>query len=228
LQVRREGKNILVDFSGGNSLKFHLRMTGNLIWEKARTKTAIGGAILHPSTEAHLRCRLNFDRGEMRFIDVRRFGTVELAPSRLVRAELPVDPVEDTLTGEVLQRLIGKSRQAIKVWLLRQDRLVGVGNIYASEILFDCRVDPRREAAALSPAELKALARSTVKILNKAIECCGTTFSDFHNPDGESGKFQSFLKVYQHDQQPCRRCKSPIKRLVQAQRSTFYCAKCQQ
>jgi len=228
--VRRSGKNILVDFNSGSSISFHLRMTGNLLWEKRSSKngsTQVGGAILNHSDEKHLRCRLNFDRGELRFVDIRRFGTVELIREPKAPGALPIDPIEDPLDADILAKLIGSSRQQIKVWLLRQDRLVGIGNIYASEILFSAKISPFRAANSLEAPERKRLVKSTLAVLQKAIQRCGTTFSDFHDPDGASGSFQNFLKVYDREDKSCRSCRTSVARAVQAQRSTYYCPKCQ-
>jgi len=123
--------------------------------------------------------------------------------------------------------MLADSRQEIKPWLLRQDRLTGLGNIYASEILARARLHPARLAGSLGVDEIRRLHRATVTILRRAIRHCGTTISDFQDSAGQSGDFQRFLAVYGHADDPCRRCRTKVKRMVQQGRSTFFCPVCQ-
>ena len=111
--------------------------------------------------------------------------------------------------------------------MLRQDRLVGLGNIYASEILYRARLSPLRAAGSLSAAEIRRLHSATRAILTWAIEASGTTFSDFQDARGIGGSYQQYLAVYGRDGQCCGRCREPIVRFVQQQRSTFHCPGCQ-
>ncbi len=138
-----------------------------------------------------------------------------------------VDPLSDELDVGLFHKLLGNGRQDLKAWLLRQDRLVGLGNIYASEILYAARLDPRRGVSSLSRNEVRRLHGATKRILDRAIERCGTTFSDFQDARGQSGGFARFLKVYRREGAPCRRCKKQISRIVQHGRSTFFCDSCQ-
>jgi formamidopyrimidine-DNA glycosylase len=138
-----------------------------------------------------------------------------------------VEPLSRHLTATTLGELLGHSRQPLKIWLLRQDRLVGLGNIYASEILFAARLSPLRPAGDLSPEEVQRLHRAMRRVLRAAIDCCGTTFSDFQDAHGAAGSFQECLAVYSRAGDPCHLCETPVKRLVQQQRSTFWCPRCQ-
>ncbi|NIM61201.1 MAG: DNA-formamidopyrimidine glycosylase, partial [Acidobacteria bacterium] len=138
-----------------------------------------------------------------------------------------VDPLSEAMTIERLAEMAAAARQNMKAFLLRQDRIVGLGNIYASEILYDARISPRRRATALRPAEIKRLHASTQKILRRAIENCGTTFSDFQDAHGVTGSYQQYLGVYDREDEPCGRCGRKIRRIVQQQRSTYYCGGCQ-
>jgi formamidopyrimidine-DNA glycosylase len=138
-----------------------------------------------------------------------------------------MDPLSPHLTPASLGRLIGESRQNVKAWLLRQDRLVGLGNIYASEILFVAGISPLREAGSLSPDEHGRLWRATRRVLRRAIRNCGTTFSDFQDAQGLTGSYQHYLKVYGREDEPCPACRTPVVRIVQQQRSTYYCPRCQ-
>jgi formamidopyrimidine-DNA glycosylase len=221
--VSRTGKQVLFEFSplpGGRDsvwLTVHLRMTGRLIWHGGR----------HALPREHLRARFTLDRGALLFYDTRRFGTFTWHRSSSQAAPAGIDPLSPRLTGARFAELIGASRQNIKAWLLRQDRLVGLGNIYASEILHAAGVSPSRTTSTLKPAEVSRLHRATRRILRRAIELCGTTFSDFQDSRGVTGSYQRFLKVYGRGGEPCRRCGEAIRRSVQQQRSTFYCPGCQ-
>jgi formamidopyrimidine-DNA glycosylase len=221
--VSRSGKQVLIALSprpGGRSplwLSVHLRMTGRLIWVDDGVRT----------TRDHLRARISFDRGALLFYDTRRFGT--LVWHRSLEATRPrgVEPLSPALNGDRFAALIGGSRQNIKAWLLRQDRLVGLGNIYASEILFAAGISPLRSTDTLDREECGRIFRATRRILRRAIRNCGTTFSDFQDARGTSGTYQRLLAVYGRAGEPCRRCGTPVVRRVQQQRSTFYCPVCQ-
>lgn len=200
-------------------LAVHLRMTGRLIFENAGADTNRG--------EKHLRATMYLDQGSVHFYDMRRFGTFKLYESELLAQPAGAEPLDRSFNAARLAQLINRSNMHIKVWLLRQDRICGIGNIYASEILHDCGIDPFRSAASLNESELDALCKSIKKILKKAIKHCGTTFSDFQNANGEVGGYQKYLRVYQHSGEACRHCGTEILRAMQAQRSTFWCPACQ-
>ncbi len=218
----RRGKFVvfeLADSRGRTSfLAVHLRMTGRLLWtDSAADREA----------RKYLRAELELNRGSLLFCDARRFGTMEIFATE---AEIPVrgvDPTAELFTLEGLRSMLKGRRQPMKLWLMRQDLLTGVGNIYASEILFRARISPRRTAARVRPDEVPLLFRSIREVLSSAIKHCGTTFSDFQDARGTAGGFERFLRVYGRKGEPCRRCKTPIKRIVQGQRSTFFCPNCQ-
>jgi formamidopyrimidine-DNA glycosylase len=223
VDVTRSGKRVLIEMApaaGGVTplwLAVHLRMTGRLLWAEPGGNGAPG----------HVRARFRLDRGELLFTDTRRFGTFHWFKTREAAAPDGIDPLSPELTAGRLQGLLRGSGQDLKVWLLRQDRLVGLGNIYASEILHAARLSPVRQAGSLEPAEARRLHGSTRRILQRAIRKCGTTFSDFQGARGVEGSYQRFLAVYGRQGLPCRRCRTPVERMVQQQRSTFYCPGCQ-
>jgi len=218
-RVLRMGKQVVFQLGDPGDrrwLAVHLRMTGRLRVTDGRDEDG-----------RHVRARVRMDRGSVDFVDARRFGTMcsyrrlaDVRPSGL-------EPLSAAHTAATLATLLGASSQPIKPWLLRQDRLVGIGNIYASEILFACRLDPRRPARSLAEPEVRRLHRAIRRVLRAAIDACGTTFSDFQDVRGTEGSFGAFLAVYGRRGEPCRRCKRPVERLVQAGRSTFLCARCQ-
>ena len=198
-------------------LVVHLRMTGRLVWfSRPRLRQ-----------RRHLRARLWMEGGSVLFYDPRRFGTLRAERSLEPVQPTGLDPVTAGLTPATLGRLLGESRQEIKVWLLRQDRLVGIGNIYASEVLFRAGVDPRRAAGSLDRAEQRRLASAVRRILHDAIDNCGTTFSDFQTARGTIGSYQRFLQVFKREGEGCPRCGEVIERVVQQGRSTFFCRRCQ-
>jgi formamidopyrimidine-DNA glycosylase len=219
--VSRSGKRVLIRFSeaaGRGSplwLAVHLRMTGRLVWtEKA------------PALD-RVRARFQLDRGALLFMDVRRFGTFDWYRTPSEAEPDGLDPLSRRLTPGELGRLIGGTRQCLKAWLLRQDRLVGLGNIYASEILHRAGLSPFREAGTLNDKEIGRLRSAMRAILTRAIRNCGTTFSDFQDARGVEGGYQNLLAVYGREDEPCRRCGAPVERVVQQQRSTFFCPACQ-
>ena len=219
--VRRSGKRVLIRFSKGGTrrplwLAIHLRMTGRLICHDGTRRD-----------RSHLRARFVLDRGELWFVDTRRFGTFGWYASEAETAPGGVDPLDRDCTAARLGELLGASRQPIKPWLLRQDRLVGLGNIYASEILYAAGISPFRPAGSLDRGEIGRLHRQTRRILRRAIENCGTTFSDFQDSRGVEGSYQRYLRVYDRQGESCRHCGTAIARVVQAQRSTFHCSDCQ-
>lgn len=222
-RVTRSGKRVLLELSprgrgrDGLWLAVHLRMTGRLIWTEASRRG---------ERPAH-RARFAMEGGELLFSDTRRFGTFDWYSSAEHAAPHGVEPLSDELTASRLGALLDGSPQALKVWLLRQDRLVGLGNIYASEILHHARLAPFREARSLTPAEVRRLRSSIRRILERAIRACGTTFSDFQDARGREGSYQRFLAVYDREGGECRRCGTAIARVVQAQRSTYHCPGCQ-
>lgn len=246
--LERYGKYIVFGFhqatkSSGKSsvpgyLAIHLRMTGRLFWldEKMGGKGDIPPEAIHSKIPfvhqvslkpAHLRFVLFAKEGSLIFADPRRFGTVELLDEPMNLLGGGIDPTRGEFSEDVLRNLLSKHKQPIKSWLLRQDRVVGVGNIYASEILFRAGIHPSRAADSLRKKEILALHLAIREILLEAIERNGTTFSDFQSPSGEYGGFQEFLTVYEREGEPCRKCSSLIVRVAQAGRSTYFCKKCQ-
>lgn len=216
--VERIGKQVVIRLDGApHHLAVHLRMTGRLLYSAEPTTGRL----------PHLRARLRFDRGELQFVDTRRFGTFTWVAERSRLAPAGIDPTGEGFSEVALRALLHRSPTALKVWLLRQDRLVGVGNIYASEICFEAGLSPFRAAGRLSRAESSRLHHAVRQVLTRAIEHSGTTFSDFQDAHGLTGSYQRYLKVYEREGQPCRRCGTTIRRRQQAQRSTYWCPRCQ-
>lgn len=219
--VQRRAKNIVVEMNGGVRLGVNLGMTGRLLAARAGE-----------ADPTHLGVRLRLDGGrELRYHDVRRFGrlwTMDEEAWARWDAGLGVEPLSDDFSADWLAERAGRSRVAIKTWLMDQARVVGVGNIYASEALFRARVDPRRPADSLTADELARVRDGVQAVLREAIEHRGTTFLDYRDARGEQGGFAARLQVYDREGEPCPRCGAPIERIVQGGRSTFHCPACQQ
>jgi len=232
-QVIRVGKEIVLPLSGGKFLSFHLRMTGRLLWNSS-LKTPSG--LLHQESSAleqkHLRLEMKLKKNgkisDLKFFDVRKFGTVKLVSDISQLGTGGVEPLGEDFTLSTLQSLIGKSSQSLRNFLMRQDKIVGLGNIYVCEILFSSGLHPERTVDSLTTDELSAIKKDTQRILKRAIKNCGTTFSDFQQTTGETGSYQKYLKVYGREGEPCSRCETEIVREKTGGRSSFYCPGCQE
>jgi formamidopyrimidine-DNA glycosylase len=214
--IGRKGKLIVGALSGGLGLLVHLGMTGKLLRRTAKEPEP-------PYPRASL---LLDDASRLFFSDPRRFGKIRAGPLPSLLQEfsrLGPDPLVDELDEEGLSRAISGSRSPVKVALMDQARLAGLGNIQAAEALFRAKIDPRRPANLLKAAELSALLSGIKESIRETLEKeSGPELSYVEEPGAEN----PFL-VYGRQGEPCPRCKTPISRLVQAGRSTFYCPSCQ-
>ena len=206
--------------SGG--LLIHLGMSGSLAfrWQP-------GEAGPHDHFE------LGTDRGVLRLTDPRRFGAVVWGqamdagvPGKLL-AGLGREPFDDTLTDEVFHAGLRGRQVAIKQALLAGDIVVGAGNIYACEALFRARIDPRTAAGKLSRPRAARLLQEVRAVLQEAIVAGGSSLRDFRDAHGAQGHFQLATQVYGREGEPCRVCGQAVRRIVQAQRATFFCGHCQ-
>ena len=195
----------------------HLGMTGRLL-----VTTPEGPVAAH----THARLRLASGR-ELRFVDARRFGRLEFRNLRRGTGFSGAGREPLTIEAEEFAGLFRGRRLAIKAALLNQSLLTGVGNIYADESLFRARIRPRRRAGRLTRAELERLRLELRAVLEHAIRLGGSSVSDYVDADGVRGFFQLEHCVYQRTGQPCRRCETPIRRMVVAGRGTHYCPHCQ-
>ena len=220
--LRRRAKYLLVDLEDDSVLIVHLGMSGRLSLSTPR-------APLHPHD--HIRFRLD-DGRELRFRDPRRFGLIDAltaaqaqTDARLARAGR--EPLDPTLRADWLWRSSRGVKRAIKTWLMDGGVVAGLGNIYANEALFRAGIRPTRRAGRVRRDEWPSLLRAVRAVLRSAIRQGGTTLSDFADAEGTEGYFQVRLLVYDRAGSPCRRCATPIRRIVLGQRSSFYCPRCQ-
>lgn len=223
--VRRWGKYLLVDFAGRERcLVTHLGMTGRLR--------------IHSSDEPrapHTHLVIGLSRGrELRYSDPRRFGHLSLARRGRERehpplAVLGIDALSDDLDGELIYRASRNSRRVLKGFLLDQDVIAGLGNIYVSEALWLARIHPTSPAGRLGRERAERLARAIRDVLRRALDHGGTSLRDFVAADGAQGENAHYLRVYDRARASCPRrgCDGVIRRRVIGGRSSFYCPRCQ-
>ena len=217
--IERRAKYLLVHTQAGSAL-LHLGMSGSL--RVLPAASPIG---------AHDHVDWKLDSGRiLRFTDPRRFGSQlwqkpgEIHP---LLAGLGPEPLSDAFDGDDLWKKSRGRSAAVKVFLMDQAIVVGVGNIYASEALFGAGIHPKRAAGSISRARYARLADEVKRVLASAIARGGTTLRDFINPDSEPGYFEQELFVYGREGEPCKVCGTPIRAITLGQRSTFFCPKCQ-
>ncbi|MFM2262418.1 MAG: hypothetical protein RI959_1094 [Pseudomonadota bacterium] len=221
LGVRRRGKYLLADLSGG-LLLLHLGMSGSLQFAQAL-----------PPAGKHDHFDLVTTLGTLRLHDPRRFGAAVWASgqdapvAQKLLGGLGVEPLTDDFDALLFWQALRQRKASIKQVLLAGDVVVGVGNIYASEALFLARIRPTTQARLLSKPRALALHAAIREVLGRALEQGGSTLRNFSNAQGESGHFQLAAMVYDRAGQPCRVCHAKVAMLRQGQRSTFYCPVCQ-
>lgn len=224
--VARRGKYLWLPLAGGAEpragLLLHLGMSGSL---------AFSAAPAPPGKHDHF--DLVTHRGTLRLTDPRRFGAVvwARAPDAGVAGKLLAglgrEPFDPELTAATLHAALQRRRCAIKQALLAGDIVVGAGNIYACEALFEAGIDPRTPCRRLSPARCERLLAALRRVLGRALELGGSTLRDFRDAHGTAGEFQAEARVYGRAGEPCLRCGGTVRRIVQAQRATYWCPRCQ-
>jgi formamidopyrimidine-DNA glycosylase len=220
LDVRRRAKYLLIDLERG-TLIAHLGMSGSL-----RVMPTTAERILHDHYD------LVLDSGQcLRFNDPRRFGSLHWCAGdpaeHALLADLGPEPFDEQFDAEYLAARARGRKVAVKLFLMDQHTVVGVGNIYATEALFRAGVRPRRAAGRIRRAEWERIVQAIRDVLGDAIRHGGTTLRDYVNADGTPGYFRRELYVYERAGEPCRRCAKPIRQLQQGQRSTYFCPGCQ-
>jgi formamidopyrimidine-DNA glycosylase len=226
-RIERRGKYLLWRFANGTLIS-HLGMSGS--WRVHRN--------VAPPPRPHDHADLVVERADglriLRLTDPRRFGALlwQAGDDRDLRghallAHLGIEPFDDRFDGAWLHAGLRGRRQAIKQALLAGDVVVGVGNIYASESLFHAGIDPRADAGRISRRRCALLASAIRQVLAEAIEAGGATLRDFVGADGRDGHFMLEAFVYERNGLPCRRCHGTVRRVVQGQRATYFCPRCQ-
>ena len=223
IKVRRRAKYIVAELDDGNALLAHLGMSGRMLLSKGRPEVL----------ETHDHVIMETDDGWcLRFNDARRFGMMDLVRTdqleqhKLIKGIGP-EPLGNDFNGPVLAAALKGKKTSIKVAILDQKVVAGVGNIYASEALFLAGIRPTLAARRISRPRAARLQAAIRDVLARAVAKGGSTLRDFSNAQGESGYFQLEAMVYDRAGEPCRVCGTPIKTLRQGARATYFCRVCQ-
>jgi len=217
--VGRRAKYLLINTDKGSAI-LHLGMSGSVCIVKRDAPAGV-----HDHVDIELESGLT-----LRFRDPRRFGSLHWSEDPLshpLLAKLGPEPLGDDFDASYLWRKSRGRKVSVKQFIMNANIVVGVGNIYASESLFIAGINPRRAAGRIARHRYDTLVDAIKDVLTKAIEAGGTTLRDFYGGDGEAGYFQQQLEAYGREDEPCRRCDTPITAIVQGQRSTYYCKNCQ-
>ncbi len=226
--VTRRGKYLWLPLrerapgADAGGLLLHLGMSGSLAFSPQPAS---------PGPHDHF--DLVTDRGTLRLTDPRRFGAVVWSASQVegmaakLLSTLGIEPFDAAFDGDYLHAALQRRRVAVKLALLGGDIVVGAGNIYACEALFTARIDPRTRSDRISRPRCQRLARAIRQTLHEALALGGSTLRDFRDAHGMAGQFQLQAQVYGRAGEPCMACGTPVRRIVQGQRSTFFCPCCQ-
>ncbi len=232
VDLERIGKYLALRLSNGYYLNVHLKMTGQFLYAKDQKHTNFPHSI--PFTSGHqmpsntTRIIIEFtDQSILFYNDLRKFGWIKITET----PEFPTAP--DVLSKQFTRRyfcsLLVRSRRPIKIILLDQEKLAGIGNIYANEVLFAAKIHPLQQSYRLTGKQIDELYGAIIRIIKKAIKRHGTSASDeaFILPDSTKGRYQNLLMVYDREGKPCKVCGSIIRRIKQHGRSSYSCSKCQ-
>ncbi|OGE38511.1 DNA-formamidopyrimidine glycosylase [Candidatus Daviesbacteria bacterium RIFCSPLOWO2_01_FULL_39_12] len=237
VDIWRKAKMLGVELSEDQTiLLFHLKMSGQLIYEDGGR--FIGG---HPTEDmlgkmpnSHTRVIFSFSDGShLYFNDQRKFGWIRVSNKAQVTSnklfeKLGPEPLEKSFTWQILkQNLLKHKSMPIKVAIMDQSVVSGVGNIYSNEACFDAKLDPRTKVGDLGDGEFKAIHKGVIKVIKNGIKHGGSTRAHFVDPEGHKGYFLDYAKVYWRDKHPCKVCKTEIKKITLGGRGTYFCPRCQ-
>jgi formamidopyrimidine-DNA glycosylase len=228
--VRRFGKGLVIDLSNGYSLAIHVKMTGQLVvggWQMFL------GRDRYPNKWTHVIFKFKSPSRDffLYYSDVRQFGWIRVVKtSELVEQsffkDLGPEPLKD-LTRDKFFRVLERSKMPIKLLLMDQKKIAGIGNIYANDALFVAKIHPKRVALSLGKEERLALFEAVERVLKKGIEVGGASEWNYVNAFGEKGNYQNFFQVYNKEGKLCSRCEGMIEKIRMGGRGTFFCAGCQ-
>lgn len=253
--IRRFGKGLVIDLDNGFSIAVHVKLTGQLIYQEAgddgkvskvsngKLSAKVGGPLPNTFTRAIFKLKVKNEKlnvGENAFLfynDLRQFGWIKIVESAKVKVEnyfkeLGPEPpvvkdVEDALTLETFTEIVKKGNVAIKVVLMDQKRISGIGNIYANDALWHAKIDPARKAKTLVDKEIKALYDAILFVLKKGLATGGASELQFVNVLGEDGGYQKHFLAYGKQGKPCARCGTLMKKITLGGRGTYFCPQCQ-
>jgi formamidopyrimidine-DNA glycosylase len=248
LEAKRIGKNIFINLSGNKTIYIHLKMTGHLLVKSEKVKVKSGEDYFDDRVNQYVHHKFflvtrSAQPVTLEFSDLRKFAKIVLVDTGKIKElkeikSLGIDVMSDEFTRkkfqEILEKYLKKSAKGgsasgrkIRDILMDQQIISGIGNIYASEILFEAGVLPERPVKGLSEKEIDLIYKYIKKVLEKAIKLRGTSDSDYRDTDGKPGEFQKMLKVYNRAGKKCAKCGTIVARIKMGQRSAFVCSKCQ-
>lgn len=246
LRVKRRAKNILIYFSGDKLLLIHQKMTGHMLVGKWEIKKAKMGkrvkeeiipiepqAVVDDPYNKYIHLILYLDNGKMLALsDLRKFAKAILGPKEQIEnlpelLKLGPEPLDKKFTYADFKKIISPEKRKIKQVLMDPEVIAGIGNIYSDDILWEAKIHPFKPANKLNEAELKEIWKFTHKILEESLRLRGTSVSDYRDTAGEKGYYGEARRVYQREGEPCKRCKTEIKRVKVGGRSAHYCPQCQ-
>lgn len=212
METSRKGKVLNLHLQNGKYIAFHLKMSGQILLNKSQTK--------------YTRVVLHFGNDYLLFNDIRKFGWVKVS-DKAEGTNAP-DVTRKEFTEDYFKIIVQKSGKPIKTLLMDQEKIAGIGNIYANDALFVAKILPSRIAKTLSETEILKLYEACKQIINEGIEYKGSSKTQVYmSPDGTKGSYQDHFKVYGQDGKPCKNCGTIIIREKQGGRSYFYCENCQ-
>lgn len=219
--LRRRSKYLYIDLSNGFTLIIHLGMSGTLTSQDKDTK---------PKKHDHL--ILHIAKVQIHFNDPRRFGFFDIQPTSQLKdlpyiKNLGIEPLSEKFTTDHLKNIMRNKKKPIKNFLMDNSYIVGIGNIYACESLFDAKISPFVSSKCVSNSSIMRLHASIIKILQNAIDSGGSSLKDYKQVSGKLGYFQHNFKVYGREDMLCSECNNIISKKPQSGRSTFYCPHCQ-
>ena len=233
--VRRFGKVVVLDLSNGNSIVAHVKLTGQFIYRGPNLKNPpeLSRKVFGGLGGNHTHVVFDLDRGgKLYYNDARRFGWVKITQSSDVKGQsfiskLGPEPFKD-LTLAKFRDILGSTRRAVKVVLMDQAKMGGVGNIYANDSLWLSAISPRMPADRLSSGQVKSLHEAIEKVLKDGLKYGGASELAFVTPDGGEGEYQEHFLVYGQQGEPCERChRGKIEKFTLGGRGTYWCPVCQ-
>ena len=235
--IKRRGKNILIELDNDETLLIHQKLTGHLLLGRWRMVNGqwqpITRGVLAEKINKYIHLILWLDDGRMLILsDLRKFAKVVYGKRRELLnlpeiKKLGPEPLDENFTFESFKETISKTRGEIKQVLMNQKVIAGIGNIYSNEILWQAKINPFKKTQRLTQEELKRIDRAMRQLLKKAIELRGESISDWRDTEGKEGGYDKIRKVYRRGGNPCPRCGAMIQKKKIGGRSTYFCPLCQ-
>ncbi|KKU09870.1 MAG: Formamidopyrimidine-DNA glycosylase [Candidatus Woesebacteria bacterium GW2011_GWB1_45_5] len=233
--TRRFGKVTVMDLDNGWSILTHIKLTGQFIYRGPNLKSSgeLSKKVVGGVPGPHTLVIFNLDKGGVLYYnDIRRFGWIRIIKTSEIMEEafikkLGPEPFKD-LTLDLFKKILSSTKRSIKVVLMDQTKMGGVGNIYANDALWLAKINPKRPASDLTPVEQRELFDAVIKVLKTGLKYGGASELAFVTPDGAEGEYQNHTLAYGHEGEPCERChKAVFKKFFLGGRGTYICPNCQ-